>query len=150
MDVDRFDRLARSLDARLSAHTGRRVLIQGSARLAPIVAGWSAFPVRIAARKSRKHKKKPGKNGASLCAKACGAGCEYCYRRPSGTLLCGGAGSISCELPCSTDDDCAAFPGNTRTVCTKTFTKRATGKASSWGCPGEPPGLCTSFVLCLL
>jgi len=132
-----FDDVARRLDAAAT----RRGLLHGLLAVGTtlgLVAGFEDVA-------ARKRKKKPGKKQKSLCAKACSAGCSACFERPSGTLICGGTGSADCAFPCSTDSDCA---GSLRPVCTKRFTDRATGETSSWGCPGNPPGVCTSFTVC--
>lgn len=79
------------------------------------------------------------------CAATCQAPCSTCYTRPTGSVLCGGPGGADCKLPCSSDNDCV---GTVRPFCTSSFTDRATGETFSWGCPGDPRGVCTAVDAC--
>ncbi len=144
-----FDDFARRVDAGAT----RRGLLRGVVAVGTTLGLAAGFEDAAA----RKRKKKPGKKphgekphgptppAPSLCAQACSAGCSTCYQRPSGTLICGGIGSANCAFPCGTDSNCAKGQ-----ICTKSFTDRATGETSSWGCPGNPPGVCTSFTVCMV
>ena len=161
MDADRFDTLARSLTDSAS----RRRLLAGlsGGLLASITLTATREPTQAKKKKTiticvngqtQKTKKKgfqtrfPGATvGACTsppkptCAASCGATCSTCYERITGQVLCGGVASALCEPPCRSDNDCL---GTDRPYCTKSFTDRATGETSDWGCPAA----CTNVAPC--
>jgi hypothetical protein len=130
MDPIRFDTLTRSLTAARSRRAALAALLGGSLALLGLADS-------TAKKKGKGKKNKLGQ----VCRASCNVTCGTCYTRAAGGTLCGGAGSADCTLPCRSDNDCI---GTIHPFCTKSFTARATGKSSSWGCPAA----CTSFASC--
>jgi hypothetical protein len=137
MGGEHFDALVR----RLEPAPTRRGLLHAMVAVGTSLGLVAGFDDTAAHKRKKKHRKER----SSLCAKACSAGCSNCYQRPSGSLICGGAGATDCAASCQSDSDCI---GKNGPICTKNFTSRATGETSSWGCPGNPPGVCTNLELC--
>jgi hypothetical protein len=136
MDASRFDAWTRAVGTR----SGRRALLRGIAGSAVAIGAGGLIATNTDATKDAKQKaaKKKKKN---KCAKRCGADCSTCYERVSGGVLCGGIGSADCNAPCTSDSDCA---GTSHPVCTTSYTDRARGKTSTWGCSAA----CTDTGVC--
>jgi hypothetical protein len=126
MDDTRFDAFNRSLTNLRSRRGTLGALLGGTLGL-----------LGLSETTAKKKKKKP----AQACAAACKTTCSTCYARAAGGTLCGGVGSADCATPCSSDNDCV---GTIRPFCTKSFTERATGQTSTWGCAAA----CTSMAAC--
>jgi hypothetical protein len=131
VDADRFDAVLRAL----ALGSSRRRVLAGlsGGLLAHLSLG--AMPQPAQARKKKKSK------ASGACASSCSATCSTCYARVAGGTLCGGVGVADCALSCTSDTDCN---GKIHPFCTTSFTSRATGKSSSWGCPAA----CTSIGNC--
>jgi hypothetical protein len=132
MDAERIDILARSLIAAGSRRAALAAVLGGSLGLLGLA--------DTAAKKKGKGKNKKKKPGQA-CAASCNTTCSTCYTRSAGGTLCGGIGAADCNIPCTSDNDCI---GTIHPFCTKSFTVRATGKTSTWGCPAA----CTSIGSC--
>jgi hypothetical protein len=139
MDHDRYDALARRVDAAQS----RRFTLGGIAALAAL--GLAMSSAEIDAKKKRR-KKKRRKQPPPTCAETCGRDCQYCFTRATDSTLCGsivGAGAIPCNAPCFSDNDCVGTP---RPYCVTRYTDRETGESQQI-CPNSG-GWCIDFDAC--
>lgn len=96
------------------------------------------------ARKKRRRKRKNRRRSPSACARVCGSACSFCFHRAGGSLLCGDGAGVSCDQPCTADDECS--PGSPTRFCLVSGEDPATGTLTPL-CPG-PGGHCAQVNVC--